>query len=299
VNAGARSASDSSRTGTHGGEVWETPGKLTPAGAGKGRGTVPSCGVPDFTRPSVARVYDVLAGGYDNFAADRDEAGRLLEACPGLRDMARANRAFLGRAVTWAAGQGIAQFLDLGAGLPLRPAVHESARAVIPDARTAYVDNDLLVCSHVRAVLATDERVQAAQADLTDMSAVLGQEAVKAVIDPAEPVCLIFGLVLNLMAARRAREVVAGYADQVAPGSLVVITCARVDDEVMWKGLRAACTTASPRNHTRRTVEGFLAGLKLVPPGLMAGRGWRGGWGDTLPMSPGSVYVLAAVARKP
>jgi hypothetical protein len=61
----------------------------------------------DFARPNVARVYEALAGGHDNFAADADEAARLLEACPGLRAMARENRAFLERAVTWAAGQGM------------------------------------------------------------------------------------------------------------------------------------------------------------------------------------------------
>ncbi len=46
------------------------------------------------------------------------------------------NRAFVGRAVTWAAGQGIGQFLDLGAGLPTRPAVHEAARRSSPWAAT-------------------------------------------------------------------------------------------------------------------------------------------------------------------
>lgn len=255
----------------------------------------------DPGRPNVARVYDTLAGGHDNFAADRDEAGRLLEACPELRGMVRGNRAFLRRAVTWAAGQGIVQFADLGTGFPVRAhtAVHASARAVIPDARVAYVDNDPMVCAHVGALLATDEGLQAAQADLTEVSALLGHEAVKAVIDLAEPVCLIFGLVLSLMPAARAREVVAGYADLIAPGSCVVISCARVDDEVMWKGLRTTCTAAVPRNHTRRQIAGFPDGLELVPPGLTAAQGWRGGWGDTLPMPPGSAYVLAAVARKP
>jgi S-adenosyl methyltransferase len=51
----------------------------------------------DFSRPNLARVYDVLAGGHDNLAADRDEAERLLAACPALRDMARENRAFTGK----------------------------------------------------------------------------------------------------------------------------------------------------------------------------------------------------------
>jgi hypothetical protein len=54
--------------------------------------------------------------------------------------------------------------------------VYETARAVIPDARVAYVDHDLMVCSHVGAFLATDEGVQAAQADLTDPAAVLGHQ---------------------------------------------------------------------------------------------------------------------------
>jgi S-adenosyl methyltransferase len=135
-----------------------------------------------------------------------DEAELLRAACPGLSELVRENRAFLDRAVTWAAGQGIAQFIDLGTGLPLRPAVHESARAVLPDARIAYVDNDPMVCSYVQALPATDERVQAAQADLKDASAVLGHQAVKAVINPAEPVCVILGAAPNLISAGKARN---------------------------------------------------------------------------------------------
>lgn len=252
----------------------------------------------DPGRPSVARVYDVLAGGRDNFAADRDEAGRLLAACPGLRDMVRANRAFLSRAVTWAAGQGIAQFLDLGTGLPLRPAVHENARAVLPGARVAYVDNDVMVCSHVQALLATDEGVQAAQADLTAPAAVLGHQAVKRVIDPAEPVCLVLGLVLSLMPAARACEIVAGYADLAAPGSCVVISCGRCDDEALEQ-LSEAYTAADSYNHAPDEMAAFLAGLALVPPGLVAAPSWRGGW-HAVPLTlPGAAYALASVALKP
>ena len=102
--------------------------------------------------------------------------------------------------------------------------MHESARAVLPDARIAYVDTDPMVCSYVQALLATDERVQAAQADLKDAPAVLGHQAVKAVIDPAEPVCVIVGEVPNLMSAGKAREVIAEYADLIAPGSYVAIS---------------------------------------------------------------------------
>ena len=252
----------------------------------------------------------MLADGCDNFAPDRKEAGRLLEGCPELRDLVRGNRAFLGRAVTWAARQGIAQFLDLGAGLLVdgHPGVHESAAAVIPDARVAYVDNDPMVVNHVEARLTFGEALQAAaackvvrtaEADVTDVSAVLGHEAVKTAIDPAKPVCVVLGLVLAVMPAAQAREIVAEYAARTAPGSLLVVSCA-VFDAATWKTLRSASTTATPfpRNHTQRQIAGFLAGLELVPPGLVAAEGWRGGWQDAT-RPGGGACIVAGVARKP
>ena len=106
----------------------------------------------DPATPNMARVYSRLLGGKDHFPADRAEADVLLEIYPPLADMVKENRAFLAEAVTWAAGQGIGQFLDLGAGLPAVPAVHQTARAVLPGARVAYVDTDPMVLSHARAV---------------------------------------------------------------------------------------------------------------------------------------------------
>ena len=96
----------------------------------------------------MARVYNYWLGGKDHFAADRAEADHLLEIYPPLRDLVRENRAFVTRAVAWAAGQGISQFIDLGAGLSASPAVHEAARAVLPAARVAYVDTDSVVLAH-------------------------------------------------------------------------------------------------------------------------------------------------------
>ena len=160
----------------------------------------------DFTRPNVARVYDVLAGGRDNFAADRELAGRLLEVCPSLGNVVRENRAFIARAVTWAAQQGIGQFADLGTGMSARPSVGDAARAVIPGARIAYIDHDPIVIAIARALLAGDEGTAAAAADLTDPAAVLAHPDVRAVIDPAEPVCVVLGLALSLMPARQARR---------------------------------------------------------------------------------------------
>ena len=85
--------------------------------------------------------------------------------------------------------------------------------------------------------------------------------------------CVILGQALNLMPATQAREVVAGYADLITPGSYMVVSCAPFDDGEMWQALSATVTVTVPRNHARRTDAGFLAGLELVPPGLVAAQG--------------------------
>ena len=99
----------------------------------------------DTSVPNMARVYNYWLGGKDHFAADRAEADRLVALYPPLPALVRENRAFLIEAVGWAARQGIGQFIDLGAGLPASPSVHQAARAVLPAARVAYVDIDPVV----------------------------------------------------------------------------------------------------------------------------------------------------------
>jgi hypothetical protein len=94
--------------------------------------------------------------------------------------------------------------------MPAPPSAGDAARSVIPGARTAYTDNDPLVISHARALLATSDDTPATAADLTAPAAVLAHPGVRTVIDPAEPVCIILGLVRSLMPARQAREVAAG-----------------------------------------------------------------------------------------
>jgi len=140
----------------------------------------------------------------------------LLRICPSAGMTAFENRYFLVRAVTWAAGQGLAQFVDLGAGTPLHKSstrvledIHPTAQAANPSVRVAYIDNDRIFVARSKAFRATAKGVAVAEADLTDPASVLAHRGVRAVIDPAEPVCPVFGLVLSLMPARQAREVVA------------------------------------------------------------------------------------------
>ena len=60
----------------------------------------------DVTRPSIARIYDYLLYGKDNFAVDRAAAEKLMESRLEPRRLSLANRAFLRRAVRFLARQG-------------------------------------------------------------------------------------------------------------------------------------------------------------------------------------------------
>jgi SAM-dependent methyltransferase len=243
-------------------------------------GAVPAMRSALDTRvPNMARVYNYWLGGKDHFAADRAEADRLLAIYPPLRDLVRDNRAFIIRAVTWAAAQaGMTQFIDLGAGLPAAPAIHHAAQQAAPTAhpgiRVAYVDTDPVVLCHARALLATTGSVAAVEADLRDPAAVLGHPDLRAVIDPAQPACIIAGAVLHFLDADAARAVTAGYASLLAPGSYLIISCACYDDQALAKRLAAEYTAGTWHNHTRQDVESFLAGLELAGSGVTEARTW-------------------------
>jgi SAM-dependent methyltransferase len=253
----------------------------------------------DASRPNIARVYDYWLGGKDNFEADRAEAEKLLRIFPGLRQLVRENRQFIDRAVSWTAGQGITQFIDAGAGLPTSPSTHESARAVRPGARVAYVDNDPIVVSHARALLAGgSDDVAAVQADLRDPAGVLTNPELRTVIDPSRPVGLILAAVLHLMPVGRAAEIAAEYIRALAPGSYVIITMARYDDPVLGDKIMHEYSAGTFFNHSPEEAATFFRGLELVPPGLTSGKTWRAGMPEPgLPR--GDVYALAGVGRKP
>jgi len=250
----------------------------------------------DPATPNTARVYSRLLGGKDHFPPDRAEADVLLGIYPPLADMVKENRAFIAEAVTWAAGEGIGQFIDLGAGLPATPAVHQTARAALPAARVAYIDLDPVVLSHARALLA-GPGVAAVAADLRDPAAVLADPELRAVLDPAEPMCVILGAVLHFLDADTARKVTAGYARLIVGGSCLVISCATYDDDALAKRLAAEYTAGQFVNHTREDVASFFAGLDLVGPGVAEAATWRP-WQPEPVLRRRDGHVLAGVGRR-
>ena len=223
----------------------------------------------DTAAPSLARAWDHLLGGGASFAADRALAQRLEALYPGLRDHLSASRRYVADRVTRIARTGVDQYLDLGAGLPTRPAIHEAARAVLPRARVAYVDRDPAVIEHGRALVPA--AVRYVQGDLAEPEAILSQADLAGFLDFTRPVCLILALAVHVLDPGTARAVAGVFVRAVAPGSYLVVTAAPGGlPESVWSGGLAPNDLAS-----------FLAGLDLMPPGIEEGP------------------VVAATGRKP
>jgi len=252
--------------------------------------------------PKPVRMYDYWRGGHNNYEADRRKAGEIERWYPGVRQMVADNAAFTARAVTWAARNGISQFLDVGSGLPTGACIHVTARTVIPDARVAYVDHDREVIDEGALILDKDggEGVAFVQADLRDPAAVLADPGLRKVVALDEPGCVILAMVFQYMPAEQAREVVSGYATRLVPGSAVVISVPRNDDPASFAEVRAAWPDGELYNHSREEIASFFgAGLEMIPPSLVLARGWRGGMqaANIAPARP--TYVLGGAGQKP
>lgn len=120
----------------------------------------------DISVPSVSRIYDYYLGGSHNFEVDREAARKAMEFMPGLPKIMQANRAFMRRAVRFAIGEGVTQFLDIGSGIPTFGNVHEVAQGADPDARVVYVDHDPVAVAHSKAVLDGNAHAAVVSADL-------------------------------------------------------------------------------------------------------------------------------------
>ncbi|MEU0519567.1 SAM-dependent methyltransferase [Streptosporangium sp. NPDC006007] len=177
----------------------------------------------DVNTPNVARIYDYMLGGKDNFAADRQAAEQILKAFPESREGVRLNREFLGNAVRHLVSEaGIHQLLDIGAGLPTRDNVHQVATSVLPEARTVYVDNDPVVCVHGRALLAGAPTVAMIEGDLRSPGEIWSDAVETGLIVPAEPVAVLLVAVLHFLDDPYAE--VAKLREMMAPGSYLVLS---------------------------------------------------------------------------
>ncbi|MEV4639725.1 SAM-dependent methyltransferase [Actinoplanes sp. NPDC049548] len=251
-------------------------------------------------RPSSARIYDALLGGNHNFAADREAAKNLLAAIPGAGEMARANRAFLNRAVGFLLDRGVHQFLDIGSGIPTVGNVHEIAQRRVPEARVVYVDIDPVAVAHSNDILKDNPRALAVQADMRFPEAVLDHPAVRDLLDLGKPVGLLLVAMLHFVPDDDAYPAVERLRAALPPGSYIIISHGVTDtpadavlDQVTALYRRTDVSTAHGR--TRAQILRFLGDAELIPPGLV----WVHEWPDGGDGDPHGMAVVAAVGRIP
>jgi O-methyltransferase involved in polyketide biosynthesis len=251
----------------------------------------------DPAKPNIARIWDYWLGGKENFAADRELAQKMLAVHPVSAQMARQNRQFLGRAVSYVAARGIGQFIDVGAGLPTELNTHDIARRINPEARVAYVDNDPVVISHARNLLAKDPGVIAVPGDMRDPGRILADAGLAELIETAEPACVILSGVLHFADAGTARDVAAAFAGVIVPGSYLIISVGS-GNQSEGDNFTSAYTAARIHIHSLEEILSFFGGLELVPPGVVSVRCWYGD-GPAPNLKPRTATFLGGVARKP
>ena len=255
----------------------------------------------DTSVAHVARVYDYWLGGKDNFAADRAAGDQAIEAFPNIPMSARANRAYQARVVRFLAGEvGIRQFLDIGTGIPTANHTHQVAQAVAPESRVVYVDNDPIVLSHARALLASHPAgaTDYVDSDLRDPQKIL--DGAERLLDFSRPIAVMLMAILqHIDDENDPYAIVATLMDALPPGSYLALShpASDIDAEAMAKMAIVLNQMIAEKVtfRDRAAVSGFFAGLELVEPGLVQASKWRPA-SEIEAASPAALW--AGVARK-
>jgi len=256
----------------------------------------------DTTAPNSARVADYLAGGRDNFEADRMAVRSLVAASPVVRTVVPAMRAFHRRAVRYLVAEaGIRQFLDIGPSVAMTGDTHKVAQSLAPECRVVYADSDPMVLAHARALLtsAPGGAVAVVDAHVTDPPAMLPGAA--ETLDFGRPVAILLTATLGYVVRDAAAAgILLSLTGAVPAGSHVALCHQASDLDPAMAAAARRWNAMSPRQVTHRSraqLTGLLGGLGLVPPGLVSVTDWRPAPDD--PRFGRPVPVYGAVGRKP
>jgi O-methyltransferase involved in polyketide biosynthesis len=257
----------------------------------------------DTTVSHSARIWDYWLGGKENYPVDREVGDRIAATFPDIVEHARMDRAFLGRAVRYFAGEaGIRQFLDIGTGLPTVDNTHEVAQRVAPESRIVYVDNDPLVLVHARALLtsAPEGATDFVDIDLHDPAGVI--EAAQRTLDFSRPIAItMLGVLWHIVDDDEAQAIIDQYIDAVPPGSYLAVAhpTIEVTGERMAEAIRYWNEFGKPPGIHRspRQIAAFFSRLELVEPGVVSCTRWRP---EATPFGePEEMDLFCAVGRKP
>ena len=248
-----------------------------------------------------ARVWNYWIGGKDNYVVDQGVGDHIDAMFPLIRSVARADRAFLGRAVRFLVTErGVRQFLDIGTGLPTVDNTHEIAQRIAPESRIVYVDNDPIVLAHARTLLTgtSEGATDYIDADVHRPEAIVARAA--ETLDFERPVAVMMLGILNfVLDTGQAQDIVRQVMAAVPSGSYLVLTHPTTDSDLGGEGNIEAMKfwneNATPPITARsgEDIAAFFEGLEFVEPGLVSCSRWR-----AEPESPAVVPQFGAVAVK-
>jgi hypothetical protein len=265
---------------------------------------------PDFdvSKPNVARVYDAMLGGKDNFAADREFVAEILRFAPMAPLGAIANRQFLRRVVQYLVVEaGLTQFLDLGSGLPTQGNVSEVAHQFSPRARVVHVDNDPVVYTHSKALLADARTTDFVLGDVRRPGEILADPVVEAMIDFTQPVgLLLFALLHHIEDGDQPERIMAEFRAALPSGSYLAISSLRLPGPELPE-LRAI-TIEGEKLHSGplgpmrwredSEISAWFGDWELVSPGLVPLADWRPPVAGHVPYPELQNSFSGGVARK-
>ncbi|MFE7331580.1 SAM-dependent methyltransferase [Streptomyces sp. NPDC057565] len=238
---------------------------------------------PPLRPVSSARLYAAYQGGQaakNAYPKDFEILNRMKELGLDPQWIARENRAFVHRAARYVTGAlKIGQIVDIGAGLPAYPNVHETAQQVLTTAQVVYVDNDPAVLAHAEALLTSELEgaTSFVDEDLRNPQELLQKVSYK--LDFDRPVALFCAAVFHFIGDdENPFRIMRELQDALAPGSAVVLS--HMCDDGMDATMRSVERELTQHGQTARIrssgqIAQLLSGLKLVPPGLVPVSQWN------------------------
>ena len=262
----------------------------------------------DVTKPNIARVYDCFLGGKDNFAADREFVRQSVEVVPKAPMAARVNRAFLRRVVRYLVVEAeLTQFLDIGSGLPTQGNVSEVAHAIDPAIHVAHVDNDPIVYTHSKALLADNWTTDIVIGDIRRPAEIMADPDVRRLIDFGQPVgLLLFAILHHVEDGDHPERIADEFREAMPSGSYLAISSLRlpgpdlpelraitIEGEALLVG-----TLGSGRWREDSDILSWFGDWEMIEPGWVSLLDWRSAEPDHVHYPEIQHSFFGGVARK-
>lgn len=257
-------------------------------------------------QPLPGRVVNAAVGGNDHFVTDSDAMASFNDVWPTSQQSMQQIPKFMQRLVRAMAQAGMEQFVIIACnvpmGLPEGERFHDIARQIIPTARLAYVEDDVMTVIKARAMLEPgNDGIRVIEGTALHPEAILADQVMTTFIDWDQPIGLV--LPFHQVGGDEHLRVAGYFVEHLAPGSYIgvhQITFDHLPPEVIPKVQQAIDeTVATPGIRSRAALEPIFAGLELQEPGITWIDAWRADDPNGFAYPPERCGNLGALARRP